>query len=104
MQAECRRLTFELSGARRRGGRADIEVWDSGPGIPEHHLQQIFEEFQRFEQPSPWGERGLGLGLSICQRVSRVLDHPLGVRSWPGRGSVAPPSPMITIVSSTVPW
>ena len=66
----------------------DIEVWDSGPGIPPHHLAQIFEEFRRFEQPSPWGERGLGLGLTICQRVSRMLDHPIGVRSWPGRGSV----------------
>lgn len=75
-------------GARRRGGGVDIEVWDSGPGIPPHHLAQIFEEFRRFEQPSPWGERGLGLGLSICQRVSRMLDHPIGVRSWPGRGSV----------------
>ena len=75
-------------GVRRHGASVDIEVWDSGPGIPEHHLQQIFEEFQRFEQASPWGERGLGLGLSICQRISRMLDHPLHVRSWPGRGSV----------------
>ena len=75
-------------GARRRGGQVDIEVWDSGPGIPPHHLAQIFEEFRRFDQPSPWGERGLGLGLSICQRVSRMLDHPISVRSWPGRGSV----------------
>ncbi|WP_374473976.1 NahK/ErcS family hybrid sensor histidine kinase/response regulator [Arenimonas sp.] len=75
-------------GARRRGGGVDIEVWDSGPGIPPHHLAQIFEEFRRFDQPSPWGERGLGLGLSICQRVSRMLEHPISVRSWPGRGSV----------------
>ena len=75
-------------GTRRRGTHVDIEVWDSGPGIPPHHLAQIFEEFRRFDQPSPWGERGLGLGLSICQRVSRMLDHPIGVRSWPGRGSV----------------
>jgi CheY-like chemotaxis protein len=77
-----------ILGARRRGGGVEIEVWDSGPGIPPHHLAQIFEEFRRFDQPSPWGERGLGLGLSICQRVSRMLDHPISVRSWPGKGSV----------------
>lgn len=76
-----------IIGTRRRGESVDIEVWDSGPGIPPHHLAQIFEEFRRFDQPSPWGERGLGLGLSICQRVSRMLDHPISVRSWPGRGS-----------------
>jgi Na+/proline symporter/signal transduction histidine kinase len=75
-------------GTRRRGAHVDVEVWDSGPGIPPHHLAQVFEEFRRFDQPSPWGERGLGLGLSICQRVSRMLDHPISVRSWPGRGSV----------------
>lgn len=77
-----------LIGVRRRAGRAEIQVWDTGPGIPPHHLQQIFEEFKRFEQPSPWGERGLGLGLSICQRISRMLDHPLSVFSQPGRGSL----------------
>ena len=77
-----------IIGVRRRGAQVDIQVWDSGPGIPPHHLAQIFEEFRRFEQPSPWGERGLGLGLSICQRVSRMLDHPISVQSWPGRGSM----------------
>ncbi len=74
--------------ARPRGGEVEVQVWDSGPGIPPHHLAQIFEEFRRFDQPSPWGERGLGLGLSICQRVSRMLDHPISVRSVPGKGSV----------------
>ncbi|HEU0153253.1 MAG TPA: PAS domain-containing hybrid sensor histidine kinase/response regulator [Arenimonas sp.] len=75
-------------GVRRRGDAVEVQVWDSGPGIPPHHLAQIFDEFRRFDHPSPWGERGLGLGLSICQRVSRMLDHPIGVSSWPGRGSV----------------
>lgn len=74
-------------GCRRRGTQLDIEVWDTGPGIPEHHLRQIFDEFHRLDQPSPWGERGLGLGLSICQRISRVLEAPIQVRSRPGRGS-----------------
>ncbi|TKR29314.1 hybrid sensor histidine kinase/response regulator [Luteimonas gilva] len=74
--------------ARPRGGSIELQVWDTGPGIPEHHLRQIFDEFRRFEQPTDWGERGLGLGLSICQRISHVLGHPLGVRSRVGRGSV----------------
>jgi signal transduction histidine kinase len=74
-------------GCRRRGTDVDIEVWDTGPGIPPHHLQQIFEEFSRLDQSSPWGEHGLGLGLSICQRISRVLDAPIRVRSQSGRGS-----------------
>ena len=77
-----------LLAARRRGDGISLEVWDTGPGIPAHHLEQIFEEFHRFDQPGERGERGLGLGLSICQRISGVLDHPLHVRSEQGRGSV----------------
>jgi Na+/proline symporter/signal transduction histidine kinase/CheY-like chemotaxis protein len=73
---------------RPRGAYVELQVWDTGPGIPEHHLEQIFEEFKRFEQPTHWDEQGLGLGLSICQRVSHILEHPLRVRSRVGRGSM----------------
>ena len=73
---------------RTRGERVELQVWDTGPGIPDHHLGQIFEEFMRYEQPTNWGEQGLGLGLSICQRISHILDQPLHVRSTPGRGSM----------------
>jgi PAS domain S-box-containing protein len=77
-----------LLAARPRDGAVALEVWDTGPGIPAHHLAQIFDEFRRFEQPGIGGERGLGLGLSICQRIAHTLKHPLTVRSRVGRGSV----------------
>src|SRR5581483_9683507 len=75
-------------GARRRGDAVAIEVWDTGPGIAPQHLKAIFDEFQRLDHPSPWGEKGLGLGLAICERIARMLGHRLSVRSRPGRGSV----------------
>lgn len=74
-------------GVRRQGSDVRIEVWDTGPGIAAENLQHIFDEFQRVEGPSPWGEQGLGLGLSICERIARILGHQLQVRSWPGKGS-----------------
>jgi Na+/proline symporter/signal transduction histidine kinase len=74
--------------ARLRGGQVALQVWDSGPGIPAHHMRQIYEEFHRYEQPFDWDGRGLGLGLSICQRISRLLDHALDARSLVGRGSM----------------
>lgn len=75
-------------GMRGRGDQVELQVWDTGPGIPEHHMRQIFEEFRRYQQPFDWGEQGLGLGLSICQRISRLLDHDLSARSQVGRGSM----------------
>ena len=77
-----------LLSARMRGDAALLQVWDTGPGIPAAHMAQIFEEFHRFDQPGERGARGLGLGLSICQRISNVLAHPLGVRSEVGHGSM----------------
>lgn len=77
-----------LLGCRRRGGRIRIEVWDSGPGIPADRLDVIFEEFQRLADREGDAERGLGLGLAIVQRLAELLDHPIDVKSWPGRGSM----------------
>jgi len=76
-----------LLGVRRMGNAVRIEVWDSGPGIADEQQARIFGEFQRLERPSPWGEKGLGLGLSICDRLAGILDHPLGLRSRVGAGS-----------------
>jgi len=75
-------------GVRRRGAQVELQVWDTGPGIPQHHMQQIFDEFHRYQQPFDWGEQGLGLGLSICQRISRLLSHELNARSQVGKGSM----------------
>jgi Na+/proline symporter/signal transduction histidine kinase len=77
-----------LIAARVREGAIELQVWDTGPGISEHHLEQIFDEFRRFDRSGSDGERGLGLGLSICQRIARTLEHPLRVRSKVGIGSV----------------
>ena len=76
-----------LLGARRTGGEVRIEVWDTGPGIAEEQRARIFDEFQRLDRPSPWGEKGLGLGLSICDRIAHILDHRLELSSRVDHGS-----------------
>lgn len=73
---------------RQRQGRVWLQVWDTGPGIPSAHMQQIFNEFHRYQQSFDWGEQGLGLGLSICQRIARLLDHRLAAQSQVGHGSM----------------
>jgi PAS domain S-box-containing protein len=77
-----------LIGCRRRGAELEIRVYDTGPGIASHQREHIYVEFSRLEQSSPWGEKGLGLGLSICDRLARLLDHELTLNSQPGHGSV----------------
>ncbi len=77
-----------LLGGRRRNGCLEIQVCDTGPGIPEEHLARVFEEFQRGEHPIYTREKGLGLGLAICDRIARILGHEIGVRSRMGCGSV----------------
>ena len=76
-----------LVGARRRGSGVSLEVWDTGLGIPASKQKLVFQEFQRLDQAAKVA-RGLGLGLSIVERMARVLDHRITVRSEPGRGSL----------------
>ncbi len=77
-----------LIGCRRRGERLLVEVWDTGPGIPGDQLTAIFEEFKRLGGNNPDTPAGLGLGLAIVDRIAKMLDHPVEVRSKIGRGSV----------------
>lgn len=64
-----------------------IGVWDTGPGIAEAQRIKLFQEFERCGHTSPWGEQGLGLGLAIVQRMTRMLDYPVYVYSTLARGS-----------------
>ncbi len=75
-----------LVGCRRSGEHILVEVLDTGMGIPESQQKMIFDEFQRLEAGARTA-RGLGLGLSIVDRISRLLDHPVLLRSKPGSGS-----------------
>ena len=75
-----------LVGVRRVGGQARIEVWDTGLGIPSDKRREIFLEFERLEAAQRTA-KGVGLGLSIVERLARVLDHEIGLRSEQGRGS-----------------
>jgi PAS domain S-box-containing protein len=75
-------------GCRRHRQCLTIEVWDSGMGIAEHRLEEIFQEFKRGDVQRPDQDRGLGLGLAIVEKIAGILRHPIHVRSWPGRGSM----------------
>jgi len=63
-------------------------VWDTGIGIRNEELQEIFEEFHQVDNAARERSRGLGLGLSIVQRLGNLLGHRIRVRSQPGKGSV----------------
>ena len=75
-----------LIGCRHRAGKLRIDVYDTGLGIPQGKKRVIFHEFQRLDEGARVA-RGLGLGLSIVERIERVLSHKLDVRSQAGRGS-----------------
>ena len=77
-----------LIGCRRRPGVVSIEIWDTGIGIADEDLLAIFDEYHQIDNAARERSRGLGLGLSIVRRLTKLLGHQITVRSWPGKGSV----------------
>jgi two-component system CheB/CheR fusion protein len=77
-----------LLGCRRHEGMLSIEVCDTGIGIPDDDLETIFEEYHQLDNAARERSRGLGLGLSIVQRLGILLGHRVRVRSQPGKGSI----------------
>jgi len=76
-----------LLGCRLRGDKLRISVWDTGIGIAESEVKAIFQEFHRLEYARRLDEKGLGLGLAICDRIARMLGHTIDISTTPGRGS-----------------
>ncbi len=75
-----------LVGCLRRSGKVQILVIDTGIGVPSSKQSLIFKEFQRLEQGARVA-RGLGLGLSIVERIARILEHKLTLRSVQNSGT-----------------
>ena len=105
-----------LLGCRRLGQVLRIEVWDTGPGVPEAERELIFEQFYRGRTRGGSRERGLGLGLALVRSLADVLGHRVGVHSIEGKGSMffveapigeqaaipgpAPPRPLLPAVQA----
>jgi CheY-like chemotaxis protein/two-component sensor histidine kinase len=69
-------------------GSLRIEVRDTGPGIGPQDQKRIFEEFVQLANPGRTSRKGLGLGLSIVQRLCTLLGYEIRLVSELDRGSV----------------
>ncbi len=76
-----------LVGARRRGDHIEVQVWDSGPGIPEATIPLLFEAYRRFDDTARGADTGFGLGLALVKKQADLLDHTIAVDSRPGWGT-----------------
>ena len=76
-----------LMGCRRRSGALTIVVCDSGIGVAKSESKAIFEAYHQADKGYALAGQGLGLGLSIVQRLAQLMQYPLSVRSVPGKGS-----------------
>ncbi|WP_291321457.1 PAS domain S-box protein [Desulfonatronospira sp.] len=64
-----------------------FEVQDTGPGIPEDKLTDIFESFTQADSSFNKSHQGTGLGLTICRQLTRLMGGNISVVSAPGEGS-----------------
>lgn len=76
-----------LMGCRRRQGQLAIEVHDRGNGIAAHHLPKVFDEFYQVRERGDRDVDGVGLGLPIVKRLTRLMGLSAYLRSVPGQGT-----------------
>jgi signal transduction histidine kinase len=73
--------------AESRGARAAIVVDDTGPGIPEDKLEEIFEPFVQLDRSLTQSREGLGLGLAISRDLARGMSGDLTAEIRLGGGA-----------------
>lgn len=74
-----------LIGAKKHGQQLKIRIYDTGKGIAKNQQQEIFKEFNQLDKQN--NNQGLGLGLTIVERISALLQHPITVKSTVNQGS-----------------
>ncbi len=79
------RIVFKAS--RTENDEIQIEVQDSGPGIPEDKLEQIFERFHQVDASDSRSRGGTGLGLAICRSIVEQHGGRIWATSKPDEGS-----------------
>lgn len=72
---------------RAEGQKWQVEVSDSGIGIPAHALEFIFEKFRQVDGSSRRAYSGTGLGLAIVKELTVLMDGQIKAQSQPGTGS-----------------
>ena len=90
--------------ARSEAGLARVEIIDSGKGIPEEHLNRIFERFYKVDRSRKEESKpGTGLGLAIAQQIVQAHEGSISVRSTLGEGTVFEVTiPVVTADDQTV--
>lgn len=79
--------TVEISAALAAGDRLILQVRDTGIGIPQSDLQNIFEPFNQLDRKASRRYEGTGLGLPISRRLIELLGGKISVQSKVGQGS-----------------
>lgn len=69
------------------GGRSIVRVCDTGAGIPAEAHTAVFKEYVQLGNEARAAQKGLGLGLSIVDRLARLLEIDFALESAPGRGT-----------------
>ncbi|MDP8242871.1 MAG: PAS domain-containing sensor histidine kinase [Candidatus Hinthialibacter antarcticus] len=82
------RVSIMLSTSPLSGHPIQLEVRDTGVGIPAGRLETIFTAFQQGETGTARKYNGTGLGLAICQSLSNLLGYKLEIESQVGCGSM----------------
>lgn len=73
---------------RKQGDFIKLQVWDTGKGIAKEYQETVFEEFRQLHNPERDQNKGLGLGLAICKKLTDILDIELSLKSVLAKGSV----------------
>ena len=75
--------------ARAAGDRVEIEVADTGTGIPPEFIERVFDDFTQVDSGFTRNHEGSGLGLPLARRLTEQMGGTLVIESEPGRGTRA---------------